>query len=64
MTAPYPDFTAHGGGNGRDVPPRGLARWKLVGPGIVVAATGVGAGDLVATSLRARASDMRYSGRP
>ncbi|MFT0181044.1 Nramp family divalent metal transporter [Pseudomonas benzopyrenica] len=33
-------------------PPRGtLARWKLVGPGIVVAVTGVGAGDLVATLI-------------
>lgn len=32
-----------------ETPPSGLARWKLVGPGIVVAATGVGAGDLVAT---------------
>lgn len=31
------------------LPPKGLARWRLVGPGIVVAATGVGAGDLVAT---------------
>ncbi len=30
-------------------PPAGLARWKLIGPGIVVAVTGVGAGDLVAT---------------
>lgn len=30
-------------------PPTGVARWRLVGPGIVVAATGVGAGDLVAT---------------
>lgn len=30
-------------------PTPGLARWKLVGPGLVVAATGVGAGDLVAT---------------
>jgi len=30
-------------------PPPGLARWKLIGPGIVVAVTGVGAGDLVAT---------------
>ncbi|WP_205520850.1 Nramp family divalent metal transporter [Propylenella binzhouense] len=29
-------------------PPKG-ARWRLIGPGIVVAATGVGAGDLVAT---------------
>jgi Mn2+/Fe2+ NRAMP family transporter len=25
------------------------ARWKVIGPGLVVAATGVGAGDLVAT---------------
>ncbi|MBL8656474.1 MAG: Nramp family divalent metal transporter [Altererythrobacter sp.] len=33
----------------RQAPPTGIARWKLVGPGIVVAATGVGAGDLVAT---------------
>ncbi|MFD2239164.1 Nramp family divalent metal transporter [Aureimonas populi] len=32
-------------------PPSGLARWKLIGPGIVVAATGVGAGDLVATLI-------------
>lgn len=30
-------------------PPSGLARWRLIGPGIVVAVTGVGAGDLVAT---------------
>ncbi|MFD2091550.1 Nramp family divalent metal transporter [Blastococcus deserti] len=40
---------------GEDVDPRPVAeqqkgrRWSLVGPGIVVAATGVGAGDLVAT---------------
>ena len=27
------------------------ARWSLIGPGIVVAATGVGAGDLVATLI-------------
>ena len=26
-------------------------RWSLIGPGIVVAATGVGAGDLVATLI-------------
>jgi Mn2+/Fe2+ NRAMP family transporter len=32
-----------------DTPPTGLARWKRIGPGLVVAATGVGAGDLVAT---------------
>jgi len=31
-------------------PPTG-ARWRLIGPGIVAAATGVGAGDLVATLL-------------
>lgn len=31
--------------------PKGAARWKLVGPGLVVAATGVGAGDLVATLI-------------
>lgn len=29
--------------------PRAAARWRAIGPGIVVAATGVGAGDLVAT---------------
>ena len=31
-----------------DAPPPG-ARWRLIGPGLVAAATGVGAGDLVAT---------------
>ena len=36
-------------GAGWGGPPTGLGRWKFVGPGIVVAATGVGAGDLVAT---------------
>lgn len=35
----------------QDIPPAGLARWKRLGPGIVVAATGVGAGDLVATLI-------------
>lgn len=36
----------------RSAPPEGtLARWKLIGPGIVVAVTGVGAGDLVATLI-------------
>ena len=34
-----------------DAPPTGLARYRLIGPGIVVAATGVGAGDLVATLI-------------
>ncbi|MCO5730772.1 Nramp family divalent metal transporter [Rhizobium sp. SSA_523] len=33
------------------LPPVGAARWKLIGPGIVAAATGVGAGDLVATLI-------------
>lgn len=32
-------------------PPARASRWRYVGPGIVVAATGVGAGDLVATLL-------------
>ncbi|MGW0736289.1 Nramp family divalent metal transporter [Streptomyces sp. NPDC002851] len=43
---------------GSDLPPSGSAqngptkaRWKYIGPGIVVAATGVGAGDLVATLI-------------
>ena len=29
----------------------GSPRWSLIGPGIVVAATGVGAGDLIATLI-------------
>ncbi len=33
---------------GSEVP---RARWRLIGPGLVVAATGVGAGDLVATAV-------------
>ncbi|MFG3355155.1 Nramp family divalent metal transporter [Streptomyces sp. NPDC048001] len=36
------------GASGSPAPPR-RASWRLIGPGIVVAATGVGAGDLVAT---------------
>ncbi|MCH6162301.1 Nramp family divalent metal transporter [Streptomyces marispadix] len=36
---------------GPSAPPVRKASWKLVGPGIVVAATGVGAGDLVATLI-------------
>lgn len=31
--------------------PSGKSRWRYIGPGIVVAATGVGAGDLVATLI-------------
>ncbi|MEU8894205.1 Nramp family divalent metal transporter [Streptomyces sp. NPDC048442] len=34
-----------------DSPPLRKASWKYIGPGIVVAATGVGAGDLVATLI-------------
>lgn len=32
-------------------PPQGGTNWRLIGPGIVAAATGVGAGDLVATLI-------------
>lgn len=32
-------------------PPASLRRWSIVGPGLVAAATGVGAGDLVATMV-------------
>ena len=35
----------------KDTPKTPRARWSLIGPGIVVAATGVGAGDLVATLI-------------
>ena len=34
-----------------DTKPERIARWKMIGPGIVAAATGVGAGDLVATLI-------------
>ncbi len=37
--------------NAAATPPRGLARWRHIGPGIVAAATGVGAGDLIATLI-------------
>ncbi|MFD9069329.1 Nramp family divalent metal transporter [Streptomyces lasiicapitis] len=40
-----------GTGDGRGGRPLRKASWKYVGPGIVVAATGVGAGDLVATLI-------------
>lgn len=49
MTPTPTAFESSDEASGDEVPPSGLARWKLVGPGIVVAATGVGAGDLVAT---------------
>lgn len=32
-------------------PPVGIRRWSIIGPGLVAAATGVGAGDLVATMV-------------
>lgn len=37
-------------------------RWKLVGPGLVVAATGIGAGDLVAPWSPAPATATRSCG--
>ncbi|HZG03368.1 MAG TPA: Nramp family divalent metal transporter [Streptomyces sp.] len=40
-----------GTGGGAAPPPDRKASWRLIGPGIVVAATGVGAGDLVATLI-------------
>ncbi|MEG9226626.1 hypothetical protein [Aeromicrobium sp. Sec7.5] len=39
-------MTNHGGEQGTG---EVKARWRLIGPGLVVAGTGVGAGDLVAT---------------
>ncbi|GAA1600254.1 Nramp family divalent metal transporter [Streptomyces globosus] len=44
------DTTTTGTGARGGVPPR-RAGWRSIGPGIVVAATGVGAGDLVATLI-------------
>jgi hypothetical protein len=40
-----------------DQPP---ARWRVVGPGLVVAATGVGAADMVATLVAALVAGSRY----
>ena len=34
-----------------DTTPAPGSRWRLIGPGIVAAATGVGAGDLIATLI-------------
>ena len=45
------DTTKGGAAPGAATPPVRRASWKMVGPGIVVAATGVGAGDLVATLI-------------
>lgn len=39
------------GGTGEDLSQPRKSSWKYIGPGIVVAATGVGAGDLVATLI-------------
>ena len=39
--------TTHDAGTDDETPPR----WRLIGPGLVVAATGVGAADLVATLI-------------
>ncbi|GGP89347.1 Nramp family divalent metal transporter [Streptomyces roseolilacinus] len=47
-TADTAHGTAHGGGGAPTPAPR-RPSWRHIGPGIVVAATGVGAGDLVAT---------------
>ncbi|WP_328971711.1 Nramp family divalent metal transporter [Streptomyces sp. NBC_00239] len=49
---PGPESTGTGtgtGGSGYHTPRR--ASWRSIGPGVVVAATGVGAGDLVATLI-------------
>ncbi|MEU1119221.1 MULTISPECIES: Nramp family divalent metal transporter [unclassified Streptomyces] len=45
------ETTGSGTAAGEAGPPLRKASWKYVGPGIVVAATGVGAGDLVATLI-------------
>jgi hypothetical protein len=39
-----------------------VPRWRIVGPGLVVAATGVGAADLVATLIAGRSSATRCCG--
>ncbi|QKW08863.1 Nramp family divalent metal transporter [Streptomyces sp. NA04227] len=51
-TAPQAGHAAAGGGTGggQEAVPR-RSSWRYIGPGIVVAATGVGAGDLVATLI-------------
>lgn len=44
-------------------PPLGLrAKVKQVGPGLLAAATGVGAGDLVATMIAVPSTALRSSG--
>lgn len=54
LTGDRPTEEAQTSGNGADVGHDGAAekpRWKIIGPGLVVAATGIGAGDLVATMV-------------
>ncbi|MBA0051304.1 divalent metal cation transporter [Streptomyces sp. AJS327] len=48
-SAAVPRQAGGGGGEAGSTPTARKVNWKLIGPGIVVAATGVGAGDLVAT---------------
>ncbi|GGR99497.1 iron transporter [Streptomyces humidus] len=49
---PTGNSTTTGTPSGRDDnPPLRKSSWKYIGPGVVVAATGVGAGDLVATLI-------------
>ena len=39
-----------------------VPKWRVIGPGLVVAATGVGAADLVATLIAGRSSATRCCG--
>ncbi|MFJ2257794.1 Nramp family divalent metal transporter [Streptomyces sp. NPDC087844] len=50
-TAGPPGGTAAPGSSGKEGSAPRKSSWKYIGPGIVVAATGVGAGDLVATLI-------------
>ncbi|MGY1821999.1 Nramp family divalent metal transporter [Geodermatophilus sp. SYSU D00079] len=51
MTVPDSEHLSQDVAASSDQPQQRTQRWRLVGPGIVVAATGVGAGDLVATLI-------------
>lgn len=46
-----PSATSSEGPDAHSAPPTRGQMWRHLGPGIVVAATGVGAGDLVATLI-------------
>lgn len=46
--APH-DHAASGSAHADGNPPGGKPRWRVLGPGLLVAATGIGAGDLIAT---------------